>query len=100
MRNKWYVAAILVPVALLLWGAVTVLRNEGGIWVVVPLGLAAALIVLAVRVARTASFAPAPPPERLGQVGSPSLERWKKQHSENIEAKSRSAQMTSRNSRP
>ena len=91
MRNKWYVGGILIPVAALLWGAVTVMRNGGGIWVLAPLGLAAGLVVVAVRVARTASFAPAPPPERLGQLGSPSLERWKKQHEENTETKSQSS---------
>jgi hypothetical protein len=60
MRNKWYVAGILVPAAALTFGAVhAAFGNNGPLFILPPAVLALALVGASVWVARCQSFAPA-----------------------------------------
>jgi len=85
MRNKWYVAGILIPAAALTYGAVhAALGSNGPLFVVPPAALALALVGAAIWAARSESFAPvAKVPWDYGT--SVSLARWNK-HREDVDA--------------
>ncbi len=82
MRNKWYVLAVMIPVAGLIVEAIYLLCRGGRLSAVFPAAVATALIVLAVRVGKAESFAPAPPRAPLDAGSSPALERWKAEHAQ------------------
>ena len=58
MRNKWYVIGIGVTALALAYGAFRLARGDSSLLAFVPGILAVALAVVAVTVARAASFAP------------------------------------------
>jgi hypothetical protein len=87
MRNKWYVAGILVPAAALAYGAVHAALGGNGLpFILPPAVLAVALIGAAVWVARTETFAPAAK-ARWDYGTSAAVARWTKHRNEMDAAK-------------
>src|SRR5437899_7992826 len=87
MRNKWYVASILLPAATLTYGAVhAAIGNNGPLFILPPAVLAVALVGAAVWAARAKSFAPAPKPT-WDYGTSVSLTRWTRHRAEMDAAK-------------
>jgi hypothetical protein len=85
MRNKWFVVGILLPAALLTYGAVRGAMSDNALLFSIPPALLAlALIGGAVWVARSASFAPAPK-ARWDYGTSDAVKRWNK-HREDVAA--------------
>lgn len=88
MRNKWYVAGILVPAAALTFAAVyAAVGDNGPLFFVPPAVLALALVAAAVWVAMTETFAPSAK-ARWDYGTSASVARWKR-HRDDVDAAKR-----------
>ena len=77
MQNKWYVLAIALPALLLAYWAISLALSDNVILALVPGLLAGALFFGAYRVARSTTFAPAPP-ATWSDARPPAVMRWLK----------------------
>ena len=86
MRNRWYVAGLLVPTLLLAWWTIHLAMGDSGLIFLVPGLLCAGLAVAAFRVARAASFEPGAPSNwNTGQTVG--MTRWLKHRADDAAAR-------------